>query len=225
MKAGSESGSVGKINVVIVDDEALVRTGFTHILNATDDIEVVATADGISATDLIEEVRPDVILLDIRMPGKNGLEVLSEIRREAGRPVVAMLTTFDTDEYIANALAGGASGFLVKDTDPAQLPQLVRTLAGGGVVFSPAVSGAVISGYLGREQGSGSDAEAVARLTNREREVLVLLAKGRTNSEIAEDLCFSVGTVKSHVSSILSKLGVRSRIEAALLAERSGLLD
>lgn len=222
MEARSGSGPEGQINVVIVDDEALVRTGFTHILDAAGDIRVVATADGFSAVDVINETRPDVVLLDVRMPGKNGLEVLAGIRRERGRPVVAMLTTFDTDEYIATALTRGASGFLVKDTDPAQLPQLVRTLSGGGVVLSPTVSSAVISGYAGR--GAGADAEAIARLTNREREVLLLLAQGRTNTEIAEALFFSVGTVKSHVSSILSKLKVKSRIEAALSAERAGLL-
>lgn len=224
MEAGSSAGSDRQITVVIVDDEALVRTGFTHILNAADDITVVATADGHSAIDVINETRPDVVLLDVRMPGKNGLEVLAGIHRDRGRPVVAMLTTFDTDEYIASALARGASGFLVKDTDPAQLPQLVRTLFGGGVVLSPTVSSAVISGYLGRETGAGADAEAVSRLTKRERQVLVLLAEGRTNTEIAEALFFSVGTVKSHVSSILAKLEVKSRIEAALVADRARLL-
>lgn len=225
MEAGPRAGSNRCIRVAIVDDEALVRTGFTHILNAAHDIEVVASADGLSAVEMIDEKRPDVVLLDVRMPGRNGLEVLSGIRREQGRPVVAMLTTFDSDEYIATALGRGASGFLVKDTDPAQLPQMVRTLFGGGVVLSPTVSRSVIAGFLDRESGAEAGMEDLDTLTKREREVLVLLAGGKTNTEIAEELFFSVGTVKSHVSSILSKLGVKSRVEAALIADRARLLE
>ncbi|MBN8866443.1 MAG: response regulator transcription factor [Solirubrobacterales bacterium] len=221
MEDPSEAGG-SPITVAIVDDEALVRTGFTHILNAAPDIRVVAATDGEGAVAAIGEAAPDVVLLDIRMPGKNGLEVLAEIAREPNHPVIAMLTTFDTDEHIATALQSGAAGFLVKDTDPTQLPQLIRTLYGGGVVFSPVVSTTVISGYLGRD--AGSEERALEGLTNRERAVLILLSEGQTNTEIGEALYLSVGTVKSHVSSILSKLGVKSRVEAALLAERAGLL-
>jgi len=210
------------IRVAIVDDEALVRTGFRHILNAAGDIEVVAVTDGIGALETIAQTDPDVVLLDIRMPGKNGLEVLSEVTGTPGHPVVAMLTTFDTDEHIATALQSGAAGFLVKDTDPTQLPQMVRTLFGGGVVFSPIVSRIVVSGYLGRD--AGADAASLDTLTRRERDVLIRLSEGETNSEIGEALHLSVGTVKAHVSSILAKLDVKTRVEAALMAERSGLL-
>lgn len=211
------------IRVVIVDDEALVRTGFSHILNAAPDIEVVGATNGDEAGAVIATTSPHVVLLDIRMPGKNGLEVLSEIASEEGGPVVAMLTTFDTDEYIATALRGGAAGFLVKDTDPLQLPQMIRTLHGGGVVFSPIVSRTVVSGYLGpdrRIEGTLPDS-----LTPRELDVLIRLSAGATNSEIGEELYLSVGTIKAHVSSILAKLEVKTRVEAALVAERAGLLS
>lgn len=222
MEQASPKNQVPPIRVAIVDDEALVRTGFSHILNAAGDIEVVAVTDGVGAIETIAQTRPDVILLDIRMPGKNGLEVLSEVTGSPDPPVVAMLTTFDTDEHIATALQSGASGFLVKDTDPTQLPQMVRTLFGGGVVFSPIVSRIVVSGYLG--QDAGADAASLDSLTPRELEVLVRLSEGETNSEIGDGLYLSVGTVKAHVSSILSKLGVKTRVEAALIAERAGLL-
>lgn len=210
------------IRVVIIDDEALVRSGFTRILEAAPDIRVAAVSDGPGAMNAIEETRPDVVLLDIRMPGKNGLEVLAEVTSVEKPPVVAILTTFDTDEHIAAALEAGAAGFLVKDTDPNQLPQLVRTLHGGGAVFSPEVSRTVVSGYLRR--GNSDDETLVEQLSDRERAVLVLLARGATNSEIGLKLHLSVGTVKSHVSSILGKLGVATRVEAALAAERSGML-
>jgi DNA-binding NarL/FixJ family response regulator len=140
----------------------------------------------------------------------------------AEHPVVAMLTTFDTDEHIATALQSGAAGFLVKDTDPTQLPQIVRTLFGGGIVFSPIVSRIVVSGYLARD--AGVEAASIASLTPRERDVLIRLSEGETNAEIGEALYLSVGTVKAHVSSILAKLDVKTRVEAALTAERSGLL-
>lgn len=211
-----------QIRVVIVDDEALVRSGFTRILEAAADIRVVGVSDGPGASAVIGESRPDVVLLDIRMPGRNGLEVLAELTAREGHPVVAILTTFDTDEHIAAALEAGAAGFLVKDTDPNQLPQLVRTLHGGGAVFSPEVSRTVVSGYLSR---GGTESEAVGALSERERAVLVLLAKGATNSEIGASLHLSVGTVKSHVSSILGKLGVSTRVEAALAADRAGMLS
>lgn len=223
MAPEATTGENPAIKVAIVDDEALVRTGFTHILNASPDIEVVATTDGENAVATIAEAGPDVVLLDIQMPRKNGLEVLLEIVGKPDHPVVAMLTTFDTDEHIAAALQSGASGFLVKDTDPVQLPQLVRTLFGGGIVFSPIVSRKVVSGFLGRD--AGFDSATLEALTSRERAVLVRLAAGETNSEIGEALHLSVGTVKTHVSSILAKLGIKTRVEAALIAERAGLLS
>ena len=211
------------IRVVVVDDELLVRSGFQLILNLAPDIEVVATADGPRALDVIALHHPDVVLLDIRMPGKDGLSILHELRAAPERPVVAMLTTFDSDEYIATALRNGAAGFLLKDTDPEQLPQLVRTLHGGGVVLSPTVSSTVVDRYLsaGADQ-AGRD--LVGLLTHREREVLVLLADGLPNAEIGGRLFLSVGTVKDHVSAILAKFDVGTRVQASLLAQRAGLL-
>lgn len=211
-------------SVVIVDDEALIRSGFELILSAAADIEVLKTCDGMQAVAAIREQRPDVLLLDIRMPGKDGLTVLSEVQRLPSPPVVAMLTTFSTDEYIAQALRAGASGFLLKDTDPEQLPHIIRTLAAGGLVLSGGVGAKVISGYL-EDPIDRDAAERLRILTDRETEVLQLLARGHSNGEIAATLYTSVGTVKDQVSSILSKLRVKSRVEAAIIAQRAGILD
>lgn len=211
------------IRVLVVDDEALIRTGFTHILNASDDIEVVGAVPGSRAVRTAEEVRPDVVLLDIRMPDVDGLTVLADLCILPNPPVVAMLTTFGMDEYVATALRSGAAGFLLKDTNPEQLADLVRTLAEGGVVLSPKVTRTVVDGYLGNEPSEPA-ARAVARLTDRERAVLVLVAEGLSNSDIGGRMHLSIGTVKEHVSSILTKLRVGSRVQAALLAERAGLL-
>ncbi|MFE6160581.1 response regulator [Streptomyces sp. NPDC056486] len=211
------------IRVLVVDDEALVRTGFEHILSAADDIEVVAAVAGGQAVQTAEELRPDVVLLDIRMPDVDGLTVLAQLRQFAEKPVVAMLTTFDMDEYVAAALRSGAAGFLLKDTDPVQLPLLVRNLAEGGVVLSSSVTRTVVHGYL----DSGPQQAAMHRvreLSDRERAVLVLIAEGLSNAAIGARMHLSTGTVKDHVSAVLSKLQVVSRVQAALLAERAGLL-
>lgn len=210
------------IRVAVIDDEALIRSGFSHILSAADDIEVVATADGVKAMEVLAEARPDVVLLDIRMPGRNGLEVLRDIRRAGWDMTVAILTTFDSDDHIASALDAGAAGFLVKDTDPRQLPQLVRTLHGGGVVFSPTVSRAVVAGYLRPEPAA--DTDLVDALSSREREILVQLGRGLSNIQIGAAMFLSPATVKAHISTILGKLGVEGRVQAALVAERAGLL-
>ena len=183
----------------------------------------MAATDGLRALDVIRDLRPDVVLLDIRMPDKNGLEVLAEVTSLESPPVVAMLTTFDTDTHIATALLNGASGFLVKDTDPTQLPQMVRTLYGGGLVFSPIVSRTVLSRYAA--QDAAVSQAVLETLTEREREVLIRLSAGETNAEIGAALYLSVGTVKAQVSSILAKLEVTSRVEAALAAERAGILS
>lgn len=207
------------IRVVVVDDEALVRSGFQLILGAADDIEVVAAVDGDDAVATIRRLHPDVVLLDIRMPGRSGLDVLAELRDEPVRPVIGILTTFDTDEYIARALQDGASGFLVKDTAPEHLAAMVRTLAAGGIVLSPQVSRTLVEGYAG-----GADREALQRvslLTDRERDVLSRLPTGESNAEIGRRLHLSGATVKDHVSAILAKLAVSSRLEAALIAERA----
>lgn len=211
------------IRVLVVDDEALIRTGFQHILDIAEDIEVVGAVSGGQAVQQVRELRPDVVLLDIRMPDVDGLTVLAELRGLPVPPVVAMLTTFDMDEYVATALRSGASGFLLKDTDPVQLPLLVRTLADGGVVLSSRVTRTVVDGYLDNSPQEAA-AHCVARLTDRERAVLVLIAEGLSNAGIGARMHLSIGTVKDHVSAVLSKLEVGSRVQAALLAERAGLL-
>ncbi|MFJ8936709.1 response regulator [Streptomyces sp. NPDC102365] len=211
------------IRVLVVDDEALIRTGFEHILSAADDIEVVGAVVGGQAVAAAERLTPDVVLLDIRMPDVDGLSVLARLRVLPAAPVVAMLTTFDMDEYVAAALRSGASGFLLKDTDPVQLPVLVRTLAQGGVVLSSSVTRTVVDGYLANGPQHAA-LRRVTRLTGREKAVLILIAEGLPNTAIAARLHLSTGTVKDHVSALLSKLCVGSRVQAALLAERAGLL-
>ncbi|MES5823293.1 response regulator transcription factor [Streptomyces sp. RG80] len=213
------------IRVVVVDDEALVRSGFKLILRAADDVEVVATAVGAEAVDTVRREAPDVVLLDIRMPDVDGLTVLRQLRALPEPPVVAMLTTFDADEYILTALRSGAAGFLLKDTEPDQLAQIVRTLAAGGVVMSPKASRAVWESHPGATAVDDEEAARVDRLTEREREVLVLIAKGLSNAEIGTLVHLSAGTIKDHVSAILTKLRVAGRVQAALLAQRAGLLD
>ncbi|MFJ8311003.1 MULTISPECIES: response regulator [unclassified Streptomyces] len=209
---------------MVVDDEALIRSGFELILSAADDIQVVGTSGGADAVDAVRRERPDVVLLDIRMPDVDGLTVLREVRTLPDVPVVAMLTTFDTDEYVVTALRSGAAGFILKDTEPDQLAQLVRTLAAGGVVLSPKASHAVLRGYPDQGTVDAAEAERVGRLTGREREVLVLIAEGLSNAEIGTRIHLSAATVKDHVSAILGKLRVSSRVQAALLAQQAGLL-
>lgn len=212
--------------MVVVDDEALVRSGFELILNAADGIEVVATATGAGAVAAVREHHPDVVLLDIRMPDVDGLTVLRELRAQPAPPVVAMLTTFDTDEYVLTALQTGAAGFVLKDTEPDLLARLVHTLAAGGVVLSPKASRTLLGGRPGGEPADDEEERArVGRLTGRERDVLVLVAEGLSNAEIGARLHLSTGTVKDHVSAVLTKLRVAGRVQAALVAHRTGLLD
>ncbi|MFE5400383.1 response regulator [Streptomyces sp. NPDC056580] len=211
------------IRVLVVDDEALIRTGFRHILDAAEDIEVVAAVAGGQALTAVRETVPDVVLLDIRMPDVDGLAVLAEARRLPRPPVVAMLTTFDMDEYVETALRSGAAGFLLKDTDPEELPFLVRALADGGTVLSSKVTRTVVDGFLGAGSQEAAG-RALDRLTERERHVLLLVAEGLSNGDIAARMHLSTGTVKDHVSAILTKLEVGGRVQAALLAQRAGLL-
>ncbi|GGW11555.1 DNA-binding response regulator [Streptomyces capoamus] len=211
------------IRVLVVDDEALIRTGFQRILAAADGIEVVGAVSGAEALRTVREQHPDVVLLDIRMPDVDGLTVLGDIRRLPDPPVVAMLTTFDMDEYVETALRSGAAGFLLKDTDPEALPPAVQSLARGGTVLSPKVTRTVVDGYLSAGPQERSS-KALQRLTGREREVLVLIAEGLSNADIATRMHLSTGTVKDHVSAILTKLEVSGRVQAALFAQRAGLL-
>ncbi|MFC1442778.1 response regulator transcription factor [Streptacidiphilus sp. N1-10] len=211
------------IRVVIVDDETLVRSGLSLIVGSAADIEVVATCSGAEALETVGRYAPQVVLLDIRMPDVDGITVLRSLRALPQPPAVAMLTTFDTDEYIGTALRGGAAGFLLKDTDPEQLVNAVRVLADGGRVLSPAVTDTVIAGYL----DAGPDRQTAARLrtmTTRELDVLALLGEGLSNAEIAARLFLSTGTVKDHISAILAKLGTSNRVQAAVFAHQAGLL-
>lgn len=221
MERTQDERSATMIRVVVVDDEALVRSGFTMILQAADDIRVVATATGADAEREIALARPDVVLLDIRMPEVDGLTVLDRVLAGGSPPVVAMLTTFDTDEYIEAALAAGASGFLLKDTDPDQLVQSVRALAAGAVVLSPGAARPMIGGRLSSDRRAAE--REIAALTDRERDVLALVSEGLSNAEIGRELYLSPSTVKDHVSTVLGKLGVASRVRAALVAQLAGL--
>lgn len=214
------------IRVVAVDDEQLVRSGLRLILGSAPDIEVVADCGGARAVETILAHRPDVVLLDVRMPDVDGLTVLRGLRSALGGriPPVAMLTTFDADEYLSAALGLGAVGFLLKDTDPERLISAVRVLDGGGGTLDPAVAHAVIGGYVDASAGSAPAVRAVRALTPREREVLALLGAGLSNAAIAARLRLAHSTVKDHVSVVLGKLGGLNRVQAAVLADRAGLL-
>lgn len=209
--------------MAIVDDEALIRQGLSLILAAAPDIEVVGAVEGGEALALIEMTRPDVVLLDIRMPDVDGLTILGDIQARRLESRVVILTTFDSDEHIETAMRAGASGFLLKDTDPEQLPQYVRTAAGGGVVLVPSVSSAIL-GFSARPAATAEYERLISTLTPREISVLTLLAEGYSNGEIGSRLFLSIGTIKDHVSAILAKLDVPTRVQAALIADRAGLL-
>lgn len=211
------------LRVAVVDDEALVRSGLSLILAIPDDMTVPVACDGVRAVEEIARARCDVVLLDIRMPDKDGLTVLRELLDRPDGPVVAMLTTFAADDQVAEALRLGAAGFLLKDTEPEQLIHAVRVLAAGGSVLSPSVTRTVIGGFVDGTPDASASAW-LARLTDRERDVLVLLAEGLSNQEIGQRLFLSVGTVKEHVSAVLTKLDAGNRVRAAVLAHRAGLV-
>ena len=214
------------ISVAIVDDQALVRGGFAVMLGLQDDIEVVAEAgDGAAAIEIARTHRPDVILMDIRMPGMDGIAATKAIIDSADWSVkVLILTTFDPDEYVYKALQAGASGFVLKDISPEDLVAAVRTVADGGALLAPSVTRRLISRFAAPPSLDSSVVSRLDRLTSREREVLIAVATGSSNSEIAEDLFVGAATVKSHVSSILTKLGLNNRAQAVAFAYESGLV-
>ncbi|OII09122.1 response regulator transcription factor [Curtobacterium sp. MCBA15_008] len=205
--------------VVIVDDETLVRYGFELILGAAPDIEVVATTGDVDAVQVIRAHAPDVVLLDVRMPRVNGLEVLRELQTLDAPPAVAMLTTFDTDEYVGQAMELGAAGFLLKDTDPEGLAEYVRVLARGGVVLAPGVDRTRL--FAART----SAATPPPALSEREHAVLRLVADGASNPDIGQRLGVSTGTVKEDVRALLAAFAVPTRVQLALRAAEAGLLD
>ncbi|MBL7255338.1 response regulator [Paractinoplanes lichenicola] len=216
------------ISVLLADDQLLVRAGFRALLNAEPDIEVVAeAADGLEAVTKAQQTRPDVVLMDIRMPGVDGLEAT---RRIAADPAltetrVVILTTFELDEYVFEALRTGASGFLVKDTEPVELIRGVRAVAAGDGLLSPSVTRRVIGEFAGGGTGrSATPPATLDQLTDREREVLVLVAEGLSNDEIAARLVISPATAKTHVSRTMIKLGVRDRAQLVVYAYEAGLI-
>ncbi|WP_285730959.1 response regulator transcription factor [Nocardiopsis sp. ATB16-24] len=215
------------IRVLLADDEAMIRAGVRAILGSDPGIEVVAEAsDGREAVDMVLSHRPDVALLDIRMPRMDGLAATAEIRRVAPSTSVIILTTFGEDGYISQALGDGAGGFLLKAGDPRELITGVHAVADGGAYLSPQVARQVIARFGGAR--AAREAAAVARieeLTQREREVLALVGAGLSNADIAERLFLVEGTVKSYVSAILNRLGLRNRVQAAILAHEAGLVD
>jgi DNA-binding NarL/FixJ family response regulator len=215
------------ISVAVVDDQALVRGGLTMILRIHDDIEVVAEAGtGLEAIEVARRHRPDVILMDIRMPEMDGLEATSRILAEADWNVrVVILTTFDPDEYVYQALRAGASAFVLKDIPPEQLAPAVRTVADGGALLAPSITRRLIGRFAAPLNVNAAVSRRLERLTDRERDVLAAVARGSSNSEIAEELFIGAATVKSHVSSILIKLGLRDRTQVVIFAYESGLVE
>ena len=215
------------IRVAIVDDQALVRAGFAVLLRTADDIEVVGEAeDGKDAVDLVSREHPDVVLMDIRMPNVDGVEATRRItgddRLSATR--VLMLTTFDHDEYVFDALRAGASGFLLKDTLPADLLAAVRVIAGGEALLAPSVTRRLMESFVQRSAATTTLPEGLDLLTPRETEVLTAVARGLSNTEIAESLFMSHATAKTHVSRLLTKLNARDRAQLVMLAYEAGVV-
>src|SRR5712692_2006722 len=211
------------LRLLVADDQAVVRIGFTAMLDSQPDMTVVGTAqDGEQAVRIARELRPDVVLMDIRMPVLDGIEATRRLSADEAAPSVLVLTTFDLDDYVYDALRAGASGFLLKDATPEEILAAVRVVGAGDALLAPSVTRRLIAEF---------DAEmvltappALDRLTARERDVLLLVAAGLTNAEIAGRLCLAEQTVKSHVSSVLFKLELRDRVQAVILAYESGLV-
>jgi DNA-binding NarL/FixJ family response regulator len=212
------------IRVLLVDDQELMRVGFRMVLGAQDDMEIVGEAgNGEEAVKLAEEHRPDVVLMDVRMPVLDGVEA-TRLITERGLAKVLVMTTFDLDEYALSALRNGASGFLLKDTPSVQLVAALRSVASGDAVVSPSVTRRLLDRFLGAAGGQLRDASILDVLTDREREVLLLMAQGLSNIEIARKLFLSEATVKTHVGRVLSKLDLRDRVQAVVLAYETGLV-
>jgi DNA-binding NarL/FixJ family response regulator len=212
------------IRVLIADDQRLVRSGFRMILGSDPELEVVGEADdGVEAVAAARTLAPDVVLMDVRMPRVDGIEATRQISLLAEAPRVLVLTTFDLDEYVFAALRVGASGFLLKDAPEEQLLSAIRVVSAGGSLFAPSVTRRLIERFASLDNGAAPP-PALDELTSRELEVLQLLARGRSNAEIAAELVVSDHTVKTHVAHVLAKLGLRDRIQAVILAYETGLV-
>jgi len=213
------------LRVVVADDEALVRGGLRMILENQDDIEVVGEAeDGARAVALAHDLHPDLVLMDVRMPGLDGIEAARRIVDGPNATKVLMLTTFDRDEYVYEALKAGASGFLLKSVPPEQLVAAMRVAAGGEALLAPAITRRLIEEFVRRPPPGQDVPEQLAALTERERDVLRLIAQGRSNNEIADSLCLGEGTIKTHINRIFRKLELRDRAQAVVIAYETGLV-
>jgi len=215
------------IRVVLADDQAMVRGGFRMILEAEPDLVVAGEAcDGAEAVSLATRLQPDVVLMDVQMPRMDGLEATRRLLSAPGQATrVVVLTTFERDDYVFEALRAGASGFLLKNAPPEELVHAVRVVAAGDALLAPSVTRRIIEEYARRPAVPAADHAGMTRLTEREVEVVRLLARGRSNAELAEELFVSEGTVKTHVSSVLTKLGLRDRVQAVVFAYESGLVQ
>jgi DNA-binding NarL/FixJ family response regulator len=215
------------IRVMLVDDQVLLRTGFRMVLAAQPDMEVVAEAgDGVEALQVVRSTAVDVVLMDVRMPKLDGVEATRRICAEAGAPKVLILTTFDLDEYAFSALKAGASGFMLKDVPPGELLAAIRSVHSGDAVVAPSTTRRLLDRFAPMLPSAGREPQhkELERLTEREREVMVLVAQGLSNGEIAARLVLSEATVKTHVGRILTKLGLRDRVQVVVLAYETGLV-
>ena len=214
-------------SVLVVDDQALLRTAFSSLIDAEDDLEVVGqAADGRQAVELAANLTPDVVVMDVRMPVTDGIQATRQILSERSTyvPRVLILTTFDLDEYVFEALRAGASGFALKSRPLEELLSAIRTVAAGEALLAPSVTRRLIAHFTEGDRAPRKTPRGLAELTEREREVLALVARGRSNAELAETLHVSLPTVKTHVSRILTKLGARDRTQLVILAYESGLV-
>ncbi len=217
--------------VLIVDDQAMVRAGFAAILGSHEDITIVGQAgDGVEGVALARELRPDVVLMDVRMPNLNGIDATTEILATAKRdnrpaPAVLILTTFDADEYVHDALTAGASGFLLKDALPEELVNAVNIVAAGDALLAPRITKRLLEKFASTRPATNRHALRLNDLTEREHEILVLIGRGLSNKEVAETLFLAEQTVKSHVSRIFTKLDLRDRVNAVILAYDAGLVE
>ena len=226
MKVDTGRTTGGTIRVLVVDDQALVRGGFRLILDSQPDIQVVDEApDGRAALALCRKLRPDVVLMDVRMPGMDGVEATRQLLATGQGPRVLMLTTFDLDEYVYDALRAGASGFLLKDVRPEQLTAAVRVVAAGETMLAPAITKRLVQQYVRRPRPGTERPGPLESLTEREVAVLASMGRGHSNAEIAQELFLSETTVKSHVTHIFSKLRLHDRAQAVVMAYECGLVE